>query len=420
MLESKKVGNIIDRNSDIAKHLNIPQSKLLIDKYLPNRLSDYKFLHGKVIKNLPLCIPQESKGQDVNVDVAVTNKLDSQITAKPYIRNMILYGCQGAGKSRLARAIVNEAYGYTSKWEEFSISTTNKNGKEKIQELELPRGTFHLELYPELIKDGITNIYSSMVKNQQVIQHKIFPYTVIIIHNIDTLEQKRQRGLLKFIGETKHAHVVLIATTSRLCRVDKALKSRCSLVRVPGYDLDTEIFPLVNDIVNKEKIQFTWDLLYARNFWRNKINRSLTRLLIFLDYFKSTSDSFNSSRLNTKMIAQVESILGLLRSPIEKAVKDLSRRISNVNTIGNNKEPAILLAECRDTMVEILKSGYKPQQLIKDLYKTVSQDPCLTTQQRQQVIKYACKYDYNLVRGQDVLCHITAFIANLLKIYSGC
>lgn len=271
-----------------------------VHKYKPKKIDDYLF--NKELANKILCFGENG-----------------------ILPNIIFHGPAGCGKHTIVLSFLSKLLSsdgdYNMNIYQRSNYEYNVNYQEKNDiSINIIKNNHYFEIdaddYGYNDKKIFFSFISEISNSVDVCHHK---YKIIIIKNADKLSQEAQYTL-KRIMETNHKSFRIIFIVQNTSLIDKALKSRCVTMRIPG-PTKNDLIKIVKHVSNKENIIIKENeiesiidscglninkLLFILecSFLNNKYELSKDRITIFLnafiEYIKNT-DSSNVNEIRNKI-----------------------------------------------------------------------------------------------------------------------
>lgn len=340
------------------------RAMLYIDKYVPVRLSDFKF------------------NQSVAEKIQTLSKKDN-------FPHMIINGPSGSGKKTMANFFIQSKYtdrpAFTIKNQIYEV----KSGNKQPMNVFVKYSPYHWQLNP-----SSTGVYDRIVIQElllEIISCKTFnvSYNIIVIEDADKLsidaQQCLRRMLEKFVDNSRFIFIV----NNQSSLID-ALVSRCVQFRLSAPTTD-ELFKCTSMVNVIENLSASDDVLKDIC---DKSDRNI----------KTAYNLLHISQIDEEDV--VNKIVELILVP----------KIENIVTIRNHLYD--LLVHCID-FIDILKTLYKKLLVSRVFTTTTTTTRCDNDNYSDKYLSLSdilVKYENSGRFGNKPIYHLEAFIVSVMNI----
>ena len=279
--------------------------------------------------------------------------------------NLILYGNQGTGKTKLINCIINEYY----------LNRFDKNNILVINSLK---------------EQGIS-YYRNEVKNFcQIMSTVPNKKKIVVLDDIDIINEQSQQVFRNCLDKYSN-NVHFICSCNNIQKVIESIQSRLCIIKLRLLDT-SELIRITNMICLNEKIMVSDS---AIEFIIKISNRSISTIINYLEKFKL---------LNLKIT--------------EESCKDLCTNISFDDFISFTKK-------CRDNnlngaienIYNIFDSGYSVIDIFDNYFIFIKITEILDEEEKYKIIKFICKYITIFYNIHEDEIELALFTNDLVKIF---
>lgn len=334
--------------------------------------------------------------------------------------HLLLYGPSGSGKRTRARAFICEYF----KIPELKTSIATKDYKKLT--VNLIHSEYHIELCPSKADASIViDVINEMVLNTTVKKHVKF----LLLHGLDKVDKIVQNGL-KAVMEKYYENCRFICTTNSLSKIDKALASRMTHVRIPAPEslefplafkshmdigITDELVRRSNKNLREFKILFDSQICSHLEV-KNSLKKRISDKKKFQETMDKMTKKLDEEMFNNKPKMEMD-IDFICKSIIKKQdIKTFEMvQAKYIEMIADNVLPGeiitLVLKGLLSPHVEKISSLEKKRKLHpsdKDDNVTIYRNLC------QELTELAAEYEYSMCQGMNPIYHLDAFVSKAM------
>jgi len=279
--------------------------------------------------------------------------------------NLILYGNQGTGKTKLINCIINEYY-------------LNKFDKNNV-------------LVINSLKEQGISYYRNEVRNFcQIMCTVPNKKKIVVLDDIDIINEQSQQVFRHCLDKYSN-NVHFICSCNNIQKVIESIQSRIYIIKLKLLDTN-ELIDMANRICLNEKIDISESAL---QFIIKISNRSISTIINYLEKFKL---------LNFKIT--------------EESCKSLCTNISFDDFVSftkkcRNEE----LNEAIEKIYSIFDSGYSVIDIFDNYFIFIKTTEILNEDEKYKIIKLLCKYITIFFNIHEDEIELALFTKDLVKIF---
>lgn len=333
---------------------------LLCDKYAPKNINNLTF-HQDIISRL------------------------LRMSKDNAIPHLILYGPDGSGKKTIVRMLLENIF---DKSINNTIETTyvvNGSGN-TTQDILIKQSAYHIVIEPNnnnfdrYLIQNVVKEYAKRIPLDVFQTSKLFK--VVLINDVENLSYYAQMSLRRTMEKySKTCRFIMLCNS--ISKLIEPLRSRSLCIRIPS-PTECEIINTLLIICHDEKYQLT---LKNLSLILHNCNRNIKHAIWMLECLKrnlSITNSFNNN------------ITEIINKIMEK----------DMNSI----------IDMRLILYNILLTNISGNFIIQTIMSELCQRSDITQKQKNQIIKIASKYDYNITLGRREIIHLDGFILDIILV----
>lgn len=344
--------------------------------------------------------------------------------------NIILYGNPGAGKKNLTNLFLKYIYKDNNVFHlqdyEYKIAGNSNN----ITSIYNKQSPYHIVIqsYPNnnFDKYVIQNLVKMYVKNMSInalgCETK---FKCVVINNIENLSYYAQMSLRRTM-ESNSQYCRFIFTCDSISSIIEPLKSRCICIRVPNPSDADIIYTILRICYLEKKHIEPKNLVNIVKYANHNIKNAILMLnCYFIDPNMELTNSYEVSidkivKLILTKNFRVINDSRLYDLPEIKGKPEEFKYITNPqkSTKIKNKEKVVNveIINIVNLLYNILITNIPTYNIIKDIMIKLINSGEITKKQKDEIIKYATKYDLNCNIGRRVIIELTNFITMVILI----
>lgn len=379
--------NILN-NSDINKNIIDNNIDFLVDRYVPNDISDIfdkDIVNTNEVKNNVDSWENNLDPKKCFFHKEIFKKLQ-KISHDDDIPHIIFYGNPGSGKKTAINLFLEMIFDKSIYKLDNSKYTVVSSGNIE-NEVYVKQSDHHIIIEPNnnnfdryLIQD-IVKVYAK--KYPLAIFEKNRNFKAVQINYLDNLSYYAQTSLRRTM-EIYSKSCRFIMWCYSLSKVIETLRSRCLCIHIPTQSYD-ELIKWTFNIACLENIKLT---PYVLHKILETSNGNFKKILWKLDLYKYKKRINNAYEL---------SIINLIKEITEN---------------GN-------IQKIRDYVYNMMITNISSNTIIKDILNVILvNNNDISNEKKLQIINYASEYEYRLSKSRRDIIHIETFInriTNILK-----
>lgn len=358
-------------------------NQFFIDKYRPSK-SEQKYISLNIKDKIYKC-PTLSKF-DIpffHKDIIKQLKIMSKDNEIPHI---IFFGQEGSGKQTLINLFLEMLFDETvHNVKDVEYEVLN-GGNKKILE-KIRQSNYHIEIDPKNNNYDRYLIHDIVKEYVKIKTFKLFKtnrnFKVVLINNLDNSSKYAQTALRRTM-EIYNDHCRFIMWCSSLSKVIKPLQSRCVCIRVPSPS-KTELFDFLLSIISMEKIKLSIKELCEIV---NDADGNIKKPLWFL---QSKKYGFIPPNTDYKKIIKI--MVDLM----------ITKDTENIISIRTN-------------FFSLTITNISPTVILKDIINLLCYNNKITFDCKQELVKLATEYEYQLIKGRRSVIQFEAFVISAMNI----